>query len=195
MQINYYNPLTNYKEKEKELNISEVIQLFDSLPSQEDSFLKINDTDQELIYRFIHTKNQWMIDHPVVQGTLHKQRYATKNECNKVINKIYKGVLPDKLNGFIDVPKGFTLDDMLEFKREDEMMLRGQDPDLHSDNQPKALTQTKEAPVTPQTPTPKPLSEKATVTKQKPTVQKDIKPTTHPKTPKPTTDNDSLFSL
>ena len=53
MNISHYNPSTNHQEKEKELNITEVIQLFDSLPSQEDSFLKINDTDQELIYRFI----------------------------------------------------------------------------------------------------------------------------------------------
>ncbi|WP_346883958.1 hypothetical protein [uncultured Algibacter sp.] len=128
MKINYNNPLTNQQQKELELNVSETIQLFNDLPFQEDSFLKLNDTNQEWIYRFIYTNNKWMVDHPVVQGVVHKQRYATKNECVQLINGIYNQVHPDNLKDFIDVPKEFTLDEMLEFKHEDDMMLKGQDP-------------------------------------------------------------------
>ena len=36
---------------------------------------------------------------------------------------------------FIDVPiRHFTLDEMLQFKKEDEMMLRGQDPDANNNS-------------------------------------------------------------
>ncbi|MHA7059022.1 hypothetical protein ACWGOQ_0017485 [Aquimarina sp. M1] len=71
----------------------------------------------------------WKIDHPVKLREVHKQCYATKAQCIAIIRELYEKGNIDDVPGFVDVPiQDFTLDEMLEFKKEEEMMLRGEDP-------------------------------------------------------------------
>ena len=73
--------------------------------------------------------NTWKIDSPITLDKIHKQCYATKEQCIAIIKELHEKGNIDHVPGFIEVPlQHFTLDDMLDFKREDEMALRGQDP-------------------------------------------------------------------
>jgi len=75
--------------------------------------------------------NRWKVDYPVQLHKIHKQRYVSHKQCLELSQHIYNGNSLDDLNGFVDVPiRHFTLDEMLDFKKEDEMMMRGEDPDL-----------------------------------------------------------------
>jgi len=183
----------------KEINISDQKvtkkELYDTINKASthiDTTVKLyKEKEEEYIVVFSwKDRNKWKIDFPIQHNRIHKQRYISHRQCLQLSQEIFSGRNSlDDLKGFIDVPvRHFTLDDMLEFKKEDEMMLNGQAPDQYSKSQPKAITQQKETPAlqqTSQTPTPKPLSKKATITSPKPTSKPDIKPTTTPKTPKP----------
>ena len=73
------------------------------------------------------------IDYPIEVGKIHKQRYANKQQCLYFLKKIYnkKEIKPE--DNFLDVPiQHFTLDEMLEFKHEDDMLLRGEDPNINN---------------------------------------------------------------
>jgi len=72
-----------------------------------------------------------LVDYAFVPNTIHKQRYASNKECETIMNEVFSIKNLENLKGFIDVPiRHFTLDQMLEFKREDEMLLKGKDPDI-----------------------------------------------------------------
>lgn len=74
--------------------------------------------------------DKWKIDCPIKLNNIHKQRYATKQETLNLLEKICNNIDVDNLKGFTDVPvRHFTLDQMLEFKREDDLLLKGKDPD------------------------------------------------------------------
>ncbi|WP_299251371.1 hypothetical protein [uncultured Aquimarina sp.] len=84
--------------------------------------------DDVLIFKWL-SENKWIIDHPVVPDTLHRQRYATQEECLIFIEKVYQEYDISSFQGFEDVPIGeFTLDEMIAFKEEDEYLLREEEP-------------------------------------------------------------------
>ena len=69
----------------------------------------------------------WKIDYPIKLREVHKQCYATKEQCILIIQELYEKGHIDDIPGFIEVPiREFTLDEMIEFKKEEEMMLRGE---------------------------------------------------------------------
>ncbi|WP_378172825.1 hypothetical protein [Aquimarina sp. SS2-1] len=77
-------------------------------------------------YNYIHNLK---IDHPIKLREVHKQCYATKKQCVAIVRELFEKGNIDNVPGFIDVPiQDFTLDEMIEFKKEEEMMLRGEDP-------------------------------------------------------------------
>ncbi len=73
----------------------------------------------------------WKIDYPIDQNNIHKQCYATKEQCVAIVRELFEKGNIDDIPGFIEVPiQDFTLDEMIAFKEEEEMMLRGEDPFL-----------------------------------------------------------------
>ncbi|WP_299440419.1 hypothetical protein [uncultured Aquimarina sp.] len=125
----------------KEINISgqkisgkELYNVVNTASAHKDSCIKLYQ-DKEQKYTAIFSwqdRNKWKIDYPIQLHKIHKQRYVTHKQCLQLSEHIFNGNSLDDLKGFIDVPiRHFTLDEMLQFKKEDEMMLRGEDPDLH----------------------------------------------------------------
>ncbi|GAA0719136.1 hypothetical protein GCM10009430_17850 [Aquimarina litoralis] len=121
-----------------QVNESQSIQLFSGLSDHQDSELKlyksdINDYTMSLNWFGI---NKWKIDYPIELKKVHKQSYGSKEQCVAIIKELYEKGNIDEIPDFIEVPiSHFTLDEMLQFKKEDEMMLRGEDPDEYSDHQ------------------------------------------------------------
>lgn len=197
----------------KEINISDQKvteqELFDTLDrasTHTDTIIKLyREKEEDYIVTFSWQEhNKWKIDYPIELQRIHKQRYVSHRQCLQLSKHIFKGNSLDELKGFIDVPiRHFTLDDMLEFKKEDEMMLNGQNPDQYAKKQPKELSKPKQVPTSQQTsvsPTPTsetPIKKTTSSTSPKPLTKTATKPsTTTPKTPKPSTpDEDSFFSL
>lgn len=120
--------------QDQRLNDIECIQQFNTLSEHHDSEIKLytsNIKDHTASFNWVGI-NKWKIDCPVELHKIHRQRYATQKECIVLIKKIFQKKDLDTDDSFIDVPiRHFTLDEMLEFKEEDEMMLKGQDPDLY----------------------------------------------------------------
>jgi len=109
----------------KSIDLSDAKAYFLALSAHKDSYIGFVDVYNDVIvYRWV-TKNKWLIDHPVVSNTLHRQRYATNEECLDFIKKVYQEHVISNFEGFVEVPVGeFTLDEMLAFKAEDEALLR-----------------------------------------------------------------------
>lgn len=109
--------------------------------AHKDTSIKIyleNEEEYSAIFSW-HDRNKWKIDYPIQLGKIHKQRYVTNKQCLQLADYIYKGKSVDEIKAFYDVPvRHFTLDEMLAFKKEDEMMLKGVDPYVKS-NVPKEV--------------------------------------------------------
>lgn len=121
-KINSYNQKISSKELYDTINRAS---------THEDTLIKLYEEKEEeyLVIFSWKDKNKWKIDYPIQHNKIHKQRYVTHKQCLQLAEHIYNGNSLDELKGFIDVPiRHFTLDDMLQFKKEDEMMLKGQDP-------------------------------------------------------------------
>ncbi|MFD0863745.1 hypothetical protein ACFQ1M_16135 [Sungkyunkwania multivorans] len=103
---------------------------FDSLSRHQGVYIGFLDSSDQVLMFTWKVKDQWLVEHPVVLHKLHQQRYATDADCLNFIKKIYQEYDIASFEGFLDVPvEEFTLDEMLAFQREDEMLLRGEDPD------------------------------------------------------------------
>ncbi len=137
--------------KDQKITQTELYDSIDRASTHKDTSIKLyQEKEEEYIVIFSwQDRNIWKIDYPVQQNKIHKQRYVTHQQCLQLSEHIYNGNSLDELKGFIDVPvRHFTLDEMLEFKIEDEMMLKGQDPDLYKPNptpslQPKTVKKSK----------------------------------------------------
>ncbi|TPN88046.1 hypothetical protein [Aquimarina algicola] len=116
---------------EDKKDMSFCLEQFKNLSQHPDSEIKlfVSEIDNYLAcFRWISVDN-WKIDCPVSLNKIHKQRYATEEECIQYIEQLYQDSDIDNIEDCIDVPiRHFTLDEMIEFKEEDEMMLQGQDP-------------------------------------------------------------------
>ena len=173
---------------EEKSNLQNCLNWLKNLSNHHDSEIKIYNTDiKEYLVSFNWKGiNQWKIDCPVELNKIHRQRYATKEECALFIKKLYQQKDLDNEKGFIDVPiRHFTLDEMLQFKKEDEMMLRGQDPDANNNStkessKSKTLSAKKEISKESNTATPTPSKSQKTPSKPiqqiKSTVTKEATP-------------------
>jgi len=124
------NGLTQKNVIGKELTVIKAIELFNELPSQTSSFVTIKIDDIKCKFTFVKP-DCFMLDIPVVLNKIHKQRYTTKNQAAQYIRAIFKKSNMKSLKGFVDVPIcHYTLDQMLEFKQEDEMQLKGKVPNI-----------------------------------------------------------------
>jgi len=132
---------------DKKITQVELYNFINKASAHKDSLVKLyKEKEEEYTVSFLwDDRNKWKIDYPIELSKIHKQRYVTHKQCLNLSEHIFKGKPLDSLKGFIDVPvKYFTLDEMLEFKREDQMMLQGKDPDL---NKPKATPVKKATPI------------------------------------------------
>lgn len=138
MKAAIIDSLTSIDLIDQKFSIGEVLSFFKQLSDHQDSELKlyksnINDYIISLNWFGI---NKWKIDYPIELKKVHKQSYVSKEQCVAIIKELYEQGNIDEIPGFIEVPiPHFTLDEMLQFKKEDEMMLRGEDPDEYSDHQ------------------------------------------------------------
>ncbi len=181
---------------DQKLDRNETLSYFQDLSDHHDSELKFYESDIKNYIASFHWNgiNQWKIDCPVELHKVHRQRYATTEECISLIKKLYKSGDLDNEDNFIDVPiRHFTLDEMLQFKKEDEMMLRVQDPDEHSKTStPKAIEPKKE--VSSKT-IEKPVPKKATPSPAPPKPKTITSTSTTVKKPKPSNGDNSFFSI
>lgn len=115
----------------EEYALDELLNIVNTASAHKDSFVKLfEENEDEYLATFSwQSSNKWKVDFPVELHKIHSQRYVTKQQCLKVIRKVYETKTIDGFKNFINVPvHHFTLDEMLEFKKEDEMLLRSQDP-------------------------------------------------------------------
>ena len=134
MKISIIDSLTGIDIIDQNPNLPEISIVFQNLSEYGDSEIKLYKSDIKDYLASFNWKgiNQWKVDCPVELNKIHRQRYASTEECELFIKKLYQRADLDNEKGFIDVPiRHFTLDEMLAFKKEDEMMLRGQDPDAN----------------------------------------------------------------
>ncbi|WP_299883868.1 hypothetical protein [uncultured Lacinutrix sp.] len=112
----------------KSISLSNAKDYFLALSDHKKSYIGFIDVYYEVIIFNFHKRNKWLVEHLVVPNTLHRQRYATNEDCIKLIEKVYQEYDISTFKGFEDVPIGeFTLDEILAFKQEDEMLLREED--------------------------------------------------------------------
>ncbi|WP_298541139.1 hypothetical protein [uncultured Aquimarina sp.] len=123
----------NISVSDQKINNKELQNVIDTASTHIKSSIKLyKEKEEDYIVIFSwKDRNKWKIDYPIQLRKIHKQRYVTHKQCLQLSEHIFSGNSLDDLKGFIDVPvRHFTLDEMLQFKQEDEMMLRGEDPDL-----------------------------------------------------------------
>ncbi|WP_299248363.1 hypothetical protein [uncultured Aquimarina sp.] len=119
--------------KDQKITRKELYNCINKASAHRDTVIKLyKEKEEDYIVIFSwKDRNKWKIDYPIQLHKIHKQRYVTHKQCLQLSEHIFSGNSLDDLKGFIDVPvRHFTLDEMLQFKQEDEMMLRGDDPDL-----------------------------------------------------------------
>lgn len=113
----------------KSIGLQDAKEYFLGLSDHKASYIGFLDVYHDVVIFKWLEKDKWLIDHPVVPDTLHRQRYATKEECLAFIEKIYQEYDISGFEGFQDVPiQDFTLDEILEFKEEDGYLLREEEP-------------------------------------------------------------------
>ncbi|WP_298541134.1 hypothetical protein [uncultured Aquimarina sp.] len=120
---------------DQKLSINDTLSYFQDLSEHHDSEIKLFKSDSKNYIASFNWYgiNQWKIDCPVELYEIHRQQYATTEECVLLIKKLYQYGNLDNEDKFIDVPiQHFTLNEMIEFRQEDKMMLRGEDPDMTS---------------------------------------------------------------
>ncbi|KAA1248133.1 hypothetical protein [Aquimarina sp. RZ0] len=189
----------------KEYNSKELLGFLDHMSPILGNYIKIqqDDTNAYIVNFSWISRNKWKIDYPIEPQKVHKQRYATKQEALHLLEKIYQKYDIESLKDFIDVPiRHFTLDEMLAFKKEDEMMLRGEDPNQNESNTASKTVATskkefpaKTTPVHAQKTIEKPTNKKVTPppTTSKPKTITNTSTTV--KKPKPPNDDNSFFNI
>lgn len=115
LKIRYYNNLTE-EDHEATESMEDAIHFFNKLASTPDfySFLTVTFSEVQSI-QFAWQNGKWLVE---ITNTdkerVFRQRYATPEECVKMIETAYTGD-PNKLDGFVDVPiMTKTLDEVLE---------------------------------------------------------------------------------
>ncbi|AXT50161.1 hypothetical protein D1818_04690 [Aquimarina sp. BL5] len=129
MKTYYNDTLRKVTFENKSIDLIDAKDYFKALSDDSKSYIGFLDVhDEVVIFKWLE-KDKWLIDHPVVPDTLHRQRYVTKEECLAFIEKIYQEYDISGFEGFEDVPiQNFTLDEILEFKEEDGYLLREEEP-------------------------------------------------------------------
>ncbi len=191
--------------KDQKMSLEEVLHTINTTSAHKDSKLILfRETEEEYLAKFNWiSKNKWKVDYPIRLQEIHKQRYLSLKQCLQVIEIFYSSNDVYNLKGFYDVPiNHFTLDEMIEFKKEDEMMLRGQDPDQNSNtvtnkrgSKPKEITKVKSRSVV-STKSTSSSNEKELMSKSEPTksIPDPIKRSSKTNTSKPKDDN-SFFTI
>ncbi|MBW1298275.1 hypothetical protein [Aquimarina litoralis] len=106
-------------------NKGEVIGYFNDLSPDVNSFISIiNDNNYVLRFSWV-AEQKWLVEFPIVTNQIHQQRYANETQCQELIHQVDANENFDNFEGFIQVPvEDFSLDEMLEFKVEDEALLK-----------------------------------------------------------------------
>ncbi|WP_299902322.1 hypothetical protein [uncultured Aquimarina sp.] len=106
-------------------NKGEVIGYFNDLSPDVNSFISIiNDNNYVLRFSWV-AEQKWLVEFPIVTNQIHQQRYANETQCQELIRQVDANENFDNFEGFIQVPvEEFSLDEMLEFKAEDEALLK-----------------------------------------------------------------------
>jgi len=186
---------------DKKLDVNEILILFKDVSEHPDSEIKLYKSDIKNYIISLNWKgiNQWKIDSPIELNKVHRQRYATTEESIFFIKKIYQYGDLDNEENFIDVPiRHFTLDEMLEFKKEDEMMLRGEDSDDLTTSSSQLSTPTESSNSKNNSDTSLVMGEQLGTKDKKASTstQSKIKTTSAvDRKPKPSTNNNSFFSI
>ncbi|GAA3509806.1 hypothetical protein GCM10022393_23370 [Aquimarina addita] len=134
MKVFVNDAVNNINILDERIDLEFILDIINILSNHRDSQIKIYDRLKSHYLLMINPNGpeEWKIDHPIEQNKIHKQCYATKEQCIAIIKELFKKGHIDDIPGFIEVPiRHFTLDEMLAFKKEDDMMLRGEDPDLY----------------------------------------------------------------
>lgn len=135
MKVLIEDVINNIDIIDEEMEIDNLMVMANNLSNHQDSEIKVYHENASNYITAItgDSIGKWKIDYPVEINKIHQQRYVSKEQCLYYLKKIYQGNDLKPEDNFIDVPVGhFTLDEMLEFKKEDEMMLSGEDPDMES---------------------------------------------------------------
>lgn len=137
MKISLKDTINNILISKSERELEFAVNDLKSLSNHRDSQIKFygeNDTFYLLKISPLGPQ-EFKIDYPIKLNKVHKQCYATKEQCIAIIKELYEVGHIDNIPGFLEVPIGdFTLDDMIEFKKEEEMMLKGEDPFKEEEN-------------------------------------------------------------
>ncbi|AXT54747.1 hypothetical protein D1815_02900 [Aquimarina sp. AD1] len=111
------------------VNKNEVVDYFNNLSPDPNSFISIiNDHNDVLRFSWI-AEQKWLVEYPIITNQIHQQRYANESESLILINRVNDNESFDHFDSFIQVPvQEFTLDEVLEFKEEDQYLLREEEP-------------------------------------------------------------------
>ncbi|MFD2561823.1 hypothetical protein [Aquimarina rubra] len=122
----------------KSIGLKDAIDYFSVLSDHKKSYIGFVDIyDDVILFKWLE-KDKWLIDHPIVPDTLHRQRYAAKEECLAFVTKIFEEYDISTFKDFEDVPiQEFTLDEILEFKEEDTYLLKEEEPPVKKVDAPK----------------------------------------------------------
>lgn len=129
------------------VNLKDAITTFNELSKEEESFMMIygKNISNYVLEVSYDSKNKWKLDFPISNGNVHKQKFANKDEVINYIKDVFDGLSIEEDKSFLDVPvQHYSLDEMLAFKYEDEMLLRGEDPDMEHSNS--SITEPKKEP-------------------------------------------------
>ena len=124
MHIYIKDPVQKVTIDSNTLSYTEVKYHFEHLSEDILSFLgMVTNTNEVLRFLWV-SQDRWILDHPVIPSDLHRQRYASKEECISFIEKVYQEYDVSTYKDFVEVPvQEFTLDEVLAFKKEDEALL------------------------------------------------------------------------
>lgn len=198
MKFSIIDTQKNINIQNKKLDLKEVLNYLNTASAHKDSCITIfEDTEEYNVKLNWIEKNKWKVDYPIRMHEIHKQRYVSLRQGLQAVEIIYKTKDIYNLKGFYDVPvRHFTLDEMIQFKKEDEMMLRGEDPDK-GNTQPQTLTKKELIPKKQKESKPSMIigEQLGTEKNQPSSTPSQPKPTT-PKQKKPSkSDDDGFFSI
>ncbi|GHS94642.1 hypothetical protein FACS1894207_3200 [Bacteroidia bacterium] len=114
-----YEDYTQYS-GESNLDIEQVIDLFDSMDWGKDAFFYFPITDVNLFQIMFHKENQYLIEITNDgDDMIYHQKYASWQECKKIIENIFEkdNLESEFLSGFYRVPiLNKTLDEVINKK-------------------------------------------------------------------------------
>ncbi len=117
MIVFLYNSESDSELLDEELDINEALTEFYELSDEKGSFFGIK-TKKGVIQFAWEDEDNWLVDLPNPPSFLNPQRYASYDECVEIIKSIFKGILPENVDGLVKVKiMEETLDTVLE-KRE-----------------------------------------------------------------------------